>query len=53
LIIVDDGAPFNPEDLLKNEGRGGKYTLNQLIGLFDGDMQLNYNYDCHYSHNSS
>lgn len=46
LIIVDDGAPFNPEDLLKNEGRGGKYTLNQLIGLFDGDMQLNYNYDC-------
>lgn len=44
LTIADDGSQFNPEDLLHNDGRGGKYTLKKLIKLFGDQLKFGYEY---------
>ena len=44
LIIVDNGAPFNPQELLRIKGQGGAFTLKKLQNLFGDGLKLSYSY---------
>lgn len=44
LTLTDNGEPFNSEELLRNGGNGGAYTLKKLKGLFGDDLELAYQY---------
>lgn len=44
FVVIDNGTEYNPLNLLSEEGRGGKITLQKLKDVCKGDISFNYEF---------